>query len=138
MKKSLRVFLWILALCLIWHAESHSKSISFKIKIAASGANASQVFSYVARELRSLGDVEVVDKSYNYSIDILTVTTETMSGHRVGGYATAFVILDKDNVFLYCYLYMFDKDDFKGTCETVLTNFDIQFLEPIRQQLRKE
>lgn len=66
---------------------------SATVKLSVGGAESlkSQIQSYVARELRSLGDVTIVDERPNWVLRIMTFESQSVRGQSLG-YTYSYVI----------------------------------------------
>ena len=136
MEKHISTCFLILVVCLSWSSESFSKNHNFKVALVTSGET-SQAFSYVTRELRSLGDVLIVDKDYDYSIHITTMSIKNTNGNPLG-YAMAEVILNRYDGFLVSNLTFFGETGLESRCESLVADFDTHLLEPHRQHLQSQ
>ena len=99
-----------------------------------------KVASYLRRELRSLGDVEVVDSWSDWILMVETIEPTYVSGQKTGGivcyvnYLRPFVcksepyIVYEDSSWVIGPL-----DELKDLCETIVAVFDNFKLEPYRQ-----
>ena len=70
---------------------------SFSVRVTVSCddlSTESGIKSYVKRELRSLGDVEVVEEEYAFTIHIVALKDHTTSG-RHNGYAMSYVFTNR-------------------------------------------
>lgn len=66
----------------------------FKVQVEVSGEEGlkNRVYSYFARELRSLGDVTIVNYDPSYVLKVVVIETTLLSGSSVG-YAVSYVLL---------------------------------------------
>ena len=118
------------------------------------------VGSYLNRELRSLGDVELVEKDPDFFIAVGVLEIKPTGG-RTSGFSLSTVVLHRfDNriissyfkdgykeagMALTSYLYRFPnmwvdiapRDSLQEICKGIIANFDTQDLEPIRKLYRK-
>jgi hypothetical protein len=65
-------------------AEPAKYSTTVKLDISADDKIKNQVYSYLSRELRSLGDVKVVDDNLGWTIKVLAQELSNQAGHKTG------------------------------------------------------
>ena len=126
---------------------------TFDVELDVQSANPSlnsTMESHLSRELRSLGDVRVVNSNAFYTIHILAMESKTVSGYA-SGYSVAFVTtwntpctLHANNSSRTCRLF----DDFhtfetgpnglKSMCEEIIAAFDATSLKPLRNLPKKK
>jgi hypothetical protein len=96
-----------------------------------------EMYSYLARELRSLGDVEVVDQG-DFTLNVHVVKITDKNG--LAGYAVSSQFLEK----VYCQgkvfanringgLHVVEPDGLRKFSETIVATFDAQVLEERRK-----
>ncbi len=102
--------------------------------------------SYVARELRSLGDVEVVEEEADWKLNF-TVKQHDKTGHYIIGVVVSIVMdwkriarMEKPRNVGQIYVYLFNNVyytttiEVKDVCEQIITAFDLAFLNLARKQ----
>lgn len=65
-------------------AEPAKYSTTVKLDISADDEIKNQVYSYLSRELRSLGDVKIVDDNLGWIIKVLAKELSNQAGHKTG------------------------------------------------------
>jgi hypothetical protein len=66
----------------------------FSFAIETTGDYQSEIRSFVGRELRSLGDVDVTNTDAQYTISIVTLKTQNKAGEDIG-YAMSVVLISR-------------------------------------------
>lgn len=101
----------------------------------------SEAQSYIKRELRSLGDVEIVYKDAEWRLRILGGEIRPEGGRKKIGNMLSVVVVSRvlcnfGPVYQYRqnYLYSDGPDDLDKMCKKMVTAFDIDFLEPERKK----
>lgn len=135
-------------------------STTIKLVISADDEIQNQVYSYISRELRSLGDVTVVEDDPQWIIQIVAIQRKSKSGHKLG-YAFSEIILSPfrpiylKNLFCendYKSLQAFTKDlveveghririypegQLQDICQELVADFDVEHLKPEREFLEE-
>lgn len=137
------------------------KSFRLKVRIDVTADNdiKNSVSSYLNRELRSLGDVDIVDNDYHWALSILAVQLTTIGGYK-SGVAISTVILTPftnavfvglfkpeyrdgglaltSNLFQYPdqWLNVGQTDALQNLCKEVIAQFDTKYLEEQRKSYR--
>lgn len=117
------------------------------------------VTSYINRELRDIGDIEIVDDNEEWLLEIIVLEFNTISGSKIG-YTFSTVILQKfNNLYLerliqemweehvkmltsnlyYCprhSLQTSSTEDVRTTCNGIVAEFDTECLEAKRKLYR--
>lgn len=119
---------------------------TFRIWVDVSGDNISEAESYLKRELRSLGDVEIVDHFAipHFTIHAVILRTKNMSG-RETGLAISWVteshlhkLEDKyTGILLDHQLWTTGTESLKRKCEEYIARFDSMALEPMRGGIKE-
>lgn len=148
-------------LCFI-HPATAASEIRFRINVNISGDPTTEnlVRSYANRELRAIGDVDLVDKKSDWLLSIICFQLETKSGYP-SGVAVSVVITEcypnaaivsllpsekkqlgdeitSDlNLFKDHWLRAGSKDDLKQICAKVVADFDSLYLEEERHRWRR-
>ena len=104
--RSLLVFLFMMSVVLTGAQEIDKSSPKFQVDVEVSCDNsvlASEIESYLNRELRSLGDVEIVDNRFNeYYLSLLVIENSYESGQKTGEVTIAILGLlsiDRKKIF---------------------------------------
>jgi hypothetical protein len=127
--KLLRIFI-----CLVFVAiPSYSQnkySTKVKLDVVAPDKIKDEVRSYLSRELRSLGDVTIIEDKPSWSISIIIVPTDTVSGQHLG-YAYATLVtqpLHTDYLDKYAKCDADSKEMLRGALETgeIIYRFNVQ------------
>ena len=98
--------------------------------------------SYLSRELRSLGDVEVVDEKPHYTIIVLCESLALRGSSTVSSYAMSVVVTTEVDpalncvVLNYCALDLVQADKLKEACAKRVAEFDTQVLDEARKTNR--
>lgn len=115
-----------------------------------------KIESYIARELRSLGDVIVTNDNPNWAIDIVALEAETRSGYKNGVNLSVVITKPFVNTFLVnqldenykswvsaattglCRIYaewlrIGSPEDLRSICNGIVADFDVHFLQPERK-----
>ena len=140
-------YIWILVLSSIaftGHQPANARaSHTFRVNVnvTCEDEDTSELIqSYIKRELRSLGDVAVVnfaDAKYILTIIVLEDTYKS-SGRKTGGLsiASAFIERSTDDPLLYSYplvgVYNSNIKEMDLTCKDIVASFDTKYLERIR------
>ena len=143
-------------------SQSQSKPrFSVRLKISAQGDMKSEIESYISRELRSLGDVYLVDNDEAYRIGIIAFELINTGGRKDGYAVTALITstfptdllatvlsshgVSKDGVKTWRDIadeherverFILDtcgRSDLRKVCEQIVIDFDTKILEPIRK-----
>lgn len=83
----LLIALFCLALCLFGpstYAQNIKPQFKVKLEVSCNDEIKNEIYSYLSRELRSLGDVVLVDSNEYYTIQIVGMTTKTKDGYNAG------------------------------------------------------
>ena len=135
-------FLSIVVLFTGW-ARSQTPERKITIGILLSGDYKpieTEIRSYLARELRSLGDVEIVEAGGDFDLQIILLKTETkggtFTGYTVSMSVTEFVICagKVHELFVTAFLHTAGKDDLRKLCEGLITSFDSTVMEKRRKR----
>jgi len=83
-------------------ADTPNPRFSAKVKVSVGGEESikSSVSSYLNRELRSLGDVEIVDDNYEWAINITALENKIVGGKKSGFTIAAIFIQSFNNQLL--------------------------------------
>jgi hypothetical protein len=115
----------------VWAEDAHQKFRVF-LRVSASEPIKTVVESYVKKELKSLGDVAIVDSNEDYHIAVAVAQNPDI--RTIFSFATVFTensawgLLFKN---LYAHFSM--PNHLKQTCQEIVINFNRQILEPLRQ-----
>ena len=116
----------------------------------------SLIESYIKRELRSLGDVEVVKKDPHLKIEMVCIKHKSKDGNHLGyAFATAFTrkhstvdwlrtdISEDLKVFLTpvyvlenLYLKVGGRESIKSSCQEIVADLDTEHIEQLRSLVR--
>lgn len=134
-------------------------STTVRLSITADEPLQNQIYSYISRELRSLGDVEIVNQDAEWVINVVAMTVHSKSGTELG-VAFSTVVLGSSQTLkvlvdiselskkereafytmipLYCTfnghsLETGDKEDIKTLCHVIVVDFDFDHLKPSRE-----
>lgn len=112
--------------------------IRFKINVKLDDDDAKAAYSYLTREARALGDVQIVDSDPDIILDVLTLTAR--SGARSLGYVVGAVLMYPDvlhsekNIELTHFLRIAgNSDGFKETCQTLISEIDTDYFSILRK-----
>lgn len=114
----------------------------FKVDISVSSkTDEKEIESYAARELRSLGDVEVTELG-DFTLIIIVIKSTSVSGSRVFGYDVSYSFLENivcDYKLFSDYitggLQVTDTDGLRKSIESIVTSFDTSVLDKRRKVL---
>ena len=167
MKKQ-RNLTWIIFICLIGYLTPgivHASDAKFKVQIlVASKEHQSKIISFISRELRSLDDVEIVEKDPDYLISVISIVSRDQNSKVERGVSVSYTItrrsyfpkyiieqMDAKNVsgvslktihpLLYSprlhYLQTGPLDSLMSICEEIAVTLDTEELEPQRKANRE-
>jgi hypothetical protein len=77
--------------------EAKKYSTTVKLVISAQEESENQIYSYISRELRSLGDVKLVKDNSTWTIDIIASQIKDKTGY-IGGITFSIVILKRFDI----------------------------------------
>lgn len=129
----------LLPLCV--SAQSLKYKVSLDVQITDQSSK-DTIESYLARELRSLGDVEVVSDG-TFTISVLAIKTFSQTGAFIG-YALSTVITRKEfcghpslnykcDAVLTHSINLVNPDGLRSVCEQIIVKFDTKVLKTERQ-----
>ena len=121
-------------LCPKIYTEVTSKNFKVQFIVPAVNELTDQVKSYVTRELRSLHDVELVERDPNldsFLISIYPIAVKLSNGINAG-IVVSFVFMKGE--LIHHAVVMGSPDDLKVMCESIIAHFDTQWLEPRRHK----
>lgn len=150
MKRQILFTVLLTVLCSVLVSGQEKFSTKVKVYVQYDSQSIQEaMYSYIARELRSLSDVTIVTNDADYLIDIVMVDV-VLSGRNVG-YAISIqyiqpakctykekyvdgtpIILDCDSILLSS-LVVSSLDNLKIHGAGIVTKFDIKILEPARK-----
>ncbi|MFN0278020.1 MAG: hypothetical protein ACKVRN_05385 [Pyrinomonadaceae bacterium] len=141
--KSRIIFVLFVILAFTLPVVSQAKKFQINISITAKDEKMeSDIKSYVARELRSLGDVDVVEVG-DYTVKIAILKILARDGYEVG-YAVSYTLIHnvvcQGNVYLDDIdggLRITDTDSLRKTWEYIVTTFDTRVFEKLRKASKK-
>lgn len=147
------LFLFILLLVFVFHTSTiaqNQHSVNVRITVSHRDKDiASEMYSYLAREIRSLGDASVVTENEDFVIRILVVDSKV--GGRLVGYAVSTAVTksalclsitkNKDgtpNIFTYDDIFdhsveVIPYDGLRAAAQGIVTSFDTNILEERRK-----
>lgn len=134
-------YLWIAALlcCLSSVCLAQSKKLRIDVSVTAQDVQAKKdALSYITRELRSLGDVEVVDDG-DYSISLIVIKTTTKANVHNGFVVSYnFLQIQRCNgefgwLVLDHQLEIGGPDDLRAICESIIAEQDTTSLAKLRK-----
>jgi hypothetical protein len=73
-------------------ADDQEKSIKVRVRVSADDSMKRETLSFLTRELRSLGDVEVVDTAPDYEISVVALETSSRGSTVPTGYAVSAIV----------------------------------------------
>ena len=121
----------------------HSQTVRFKVSYTIGGDDnlKSESVSYVERELRSLGDVDILPKNGFYKLSLLVMPLQKnnyQSGFVISSVVSWRNACSTNVIDTYpCYVLedhtLFTGYDLKETMSRVVTDFDIHSLAPLRK-----
>lgn len=141
----------------------HSAEHRFRVQVGVTADENIKglITSYINRELRSLRDVEIVDKDPRWLLEVIAVEISTKGGYK-SGVALSIVVLEKfDNSYLKSlmretyekdlvvlltsnlyavlnhWLRVGSHDDLRSICDGIVADFDTKHLEESRRSLRR-
>jgi hypothetical protein len=152
----LQIFYFVFSVTPIYGQQTYR----INLEISADEKIQSKVESFVARELRSLGDVAQTSEYADYQISVVALILHTLSGQETGiaisvcinqSFYNGFLShLFKDDVrslgmqstegtvyFVSHWLRSGGTDDLQSICTGIVADFDSQFLQPRRKQDQK-
>lgn len=169
LQRQLNQILGVVLACLLAFATSLSHatgtnssqySAKVKVQVTASDNIKGSVSSYINRELRSLGDVELVEENPEWIINILAMELQTVGGHK-SGVAVSTVIINTFNNQLLSdwfqpefknvgiqvtsglawypdqWLNVGSSDGLQKLCKGIVADFDTKYLEEDRKSFRR-
>lgn len=137
-------------------AKSGNKVFRVYVDVSGDPNIKSLITSYITRELRSIGDIVVVDSKPDYKLIIVAIEDHTTSGKKFG-FSLAITILEyyREDIFRFMLkekykdsfrsimadlcefknlLVMCDSDkNLRSTCSKIVANLDNEYLEPSRK-----
>lgn len=134
---------WILSLSVTPFAQELSeKTFAVKVIIEADKNISSEIESYIKRELRSLGDVKIVEAEEDCALSIIVIDWQTgiafsfafLAVLRRDLYPEIKDTIEKENVYLLGNLGLRtgSPEDLRKICEGIVAEFDTEFLEKYR------
>jgi len=130
----------ILLLCThVSFAEETKPNFKVRLSISADEDIKQKAESYLSRELRSLGDVTIVDSGDEYKICIIVLQHESESGTLLG-YSISVVFGELDNYLYYLIdhrLYTGGPERLRSRCEDIILDFDNKYLKEKRKTLSR-
>ena len=164
MKRLLIFLIAVIAFTLgVTATSQHPAEHRFRVQVAVTADENIKglITSYINRELRSLRDVEIVDKDPRWLLAVVAMEVSTKGGYKPG-VALSIVVLEKfDNSFLKSFVHEIDKqdlavlltsdlyavpnhwlrvgshDDLRSICDGIVADFDTKHLEESRRVLRR-
>lgn len=164
MKRLLILLIVVVAFTLVITATSQEQpDPRFRVRVSVSANENIKglITSYINRELRSLRDVEIVDKDPRWLLEVVAVEISTKGGYK-SGVALSVVVLKKfDNSYLKSrmretyekdlavlltsdlyavpnhWLRVGSHDDLRSICDGIVADFDTKHLEESRRLLRR-
>ena len=133
----------------------------FRVYVEVSGALKTEAESYLKRELRSLGDVEIIDMGGVYDLSVVIIESKyKSSGTKTGQISYTYMGLKRFNPFnltaklprehfdtvfdatsnLYYFPEMYgiginkERTELKQLCQKIVADFDTKLIEPDRQK----
>jgi hypothetical protein len=110
-----------------------------------------ELYSYLAREIRSLKDVSIVEKDADYIVSV-TMIENRLQNNELVGYAMSVTIQkrrfclslvknQKNKIQYYLdlmdeFLFVFPQEDLRNRASKVITLFDTRILEPTRKNTK--
>jgi hypothetical protein len=148
MKKLILLILIVCGMSFLGFGQSFKFVVNVDVQLREKDLQ-DKVESYVTRELRSLGDVEISNKDPFYTIRILGLKDRTVGGRSLG-YTLSTVIIWHSTcltpsaktvqdtypceIFDDHYIRSGSDDDLQDLCKDIVTNFDIRSLKPLRKK----
>ena len=136
MKKAFLIGILILCTAVI-----NSESIRVEVwAFSADSTTERRLESFIKRELRSIGDVKVVEMGGDWILMVQAIEPETTSGGKTG--AVICYVNQLRPLFIEAELRLELVETFwtsgprwglRGDCETIVADFDAGILEPYRQ-----
>jgi len=147
---------FLLMLSVVTTAKPDSRVFRIHVGVGGDPNITSLITSYITRELRSIGDIVVVDSKPDYKLIIVVIEDKTTSGKKIG-FSLAMTILEyyREDAFMFMLkerwkdpfrfimadlcvyknlLVMSGSDkDLRSTCSEIVANFDNEYLEPSRK-----
>lgn len=131
-----KLIIFFLILLIGFPAFAQEKPL-IKVYVGISGNPRVLAESYIKRELRSLGDVTIVDildENADYAIYILVDETKLKNGHKIGFHCAWAVVEPIPGCAHFRNVLLFYDQDLKKICQRIVADFDINYLEEIRKQ----
>ena len=145
MKKTvLAAFAVVICLCLV--IDAHAQYQKMKVRVEINGDDASIVESYINRELRSLGDVQLVQNQVDadFQLIITALKTKTHGGKDVG-YSMAVVYTFNSScsdevfpIYVNSLIWIIPPNEFAESSKKIVAQFDAECIENLRRGLRGE
>lgn len=121
------------------------RTYDVEVVVGSSDKNlANTVESYITRELRTLGDVNLVKTKPLYSLRLIALKQENAAGNHLGYVISVVAVLnisctlygnpDTCNLFDDHLVYVDGKDKLREICEEIVTDFDTRILKPVRKE----
>lgn len=110
-------------------------TIQVKIALSCEDKNiAAETQSYLARELRSLGDVEVSDNTTEWVLNIVVTEGKLESGRSLG-YVIGYAYVN-ENIHVYSSVAITPLGELQDACKKIVAFFDSDYLNTHRKILR--
>jgi len=143
------------------------KDLKIRVSLSVSGDSKDEIYSYMARELRSLNDVLVSENEARFELHVVAIFPQYTTGVKTGGISIATTILDNyakffvsaivsaafkdkpelkklaDNsiqhltTFTNIWINTGSLKEMKRVCESIIAQFDTQYLENVRKNIQK-
>ena len=140
--------------------ESELPKFRVKVFVSADENIEGKIKSYINRELRSLGDVELVDDDSEFELEIVAIEQMTESGNKVGIVLSTVISTKYDNWYLLTLVPASKKEELdkqtanlyffpdhwvktgptrslRKLCNEIVADFDTKHLENIRKLERQ-
>lgn len=153
------IFLLFFSCLPIFCQDKNSDKIHVLLRVSGEEKYKDMVYSYLARELRSLNDVVIDDKLARYELYFVVLAPTYKTGEETGGITISTAILDNFNrTFVELMVFNSIKDEplvkevletlttfcdlwantgsikeLKQICESIIADFDTKYLEKLRK-----
>ncbi|MBU0712423.1 hypothetical protein KKA87_10975 [bacterium] len=132
----------IIILLYITGSSAQNQNIKVSVKITVDAENSEiyrdKLISFINRELRTLGDIEVVESNEDFQLMILCMQnfrrTQNINSLTISALSLMSIYWQGENVFAYFDITMFttNKDVLKSTSQDIVAWFDTNTLEKFR------
>lgn len=135
--KKLIIFLWILFIGFPVFAQE-KPSIKVYIDVSGDSSILKLAESHIKRELKLIGDVTIVSKKdADAGLQAVVIEGRVISGHKIGFMCACAIIRPVSGYDHLVRMTLYTGRDLKKMCQDIVTEFDTEYLETIRESRQR-